>query len=111
MTNAMIILNESVELMENGVLSGTGEFVEVEDADGNKKRLEMPEEIHTFSAWKSMGYSVKKGEKAIAKFDIWKHTSKTVTDENGEETEKSKMFMKTAAFFKRSQVEKILEGV
>ncbi len=37
MTNAMIILNESVKLMESGVIKGTGQFVEVEDEDGNKK--------------------------------------------------------------------------
>lgn len=29
MTNAMIILNESVRLMEEGVLKGTGEFVTI----------------------------------------------------------------------------------
>lgn len=107
MTNAMIILNESVKLMENGIIKGTGQFVEIENDDGSKKRLELPEEIHTFAAWKSMGYSVKKGEKAVARFAIWKYASKTEVDENNEETEKSKMFMKVAAFFKGSQVEKI----
>ena len=123
MTNAMIILNESVKLMESGVLAGTGRFMEVEDADGNKKQFEMPEEIHTFAAWKSMGYSVKKGEHAIAKFAIWKHTTKMLDVNTGNpETDKmnaeinvqggkSNMFMKVAAFFKYSQVEKIAEGV
>ena len=122
MTNAMIILNESVKLMEEGVLGGTGVFMEVEDADGNKKELEMPEEIHTFAVWKSMGYSVKKGEHAIAKFPIWKYTAKMLdtntgnaeTDKMNEEINnqggKTNMFMKVAAFFKYSQVEKIAEG-
>lgn len=109
MTNAMIILNESVKLMEDGVLKGTGEFVTVENEDGTTKKLELPEEIHTFSAWKELGYSVKKGEKAIAKFPIWKHTSRKVENEKGEEEEKSNMFMKVAAFFKYSQVEKITQ--
>lgn len=69
----------------------------------------MPEAIHTFALWKQLGYSVKKGEKAIAKFAIWKHTSKTVENEDGEEEEKTNMFLKTAAFFKLSQVEKITQ--
>ena len=106
MTNAMIILDESVRLMDEGVLAGTGEFITVENADGTKKQLEMPEEIHTFQGWKERGFSVKKGEKAIAKFPIWKHTSKTV-EVDGEEEEKTNMFMKMAAFFKMSQVERI----
>lgn len=122
MTNAMIILHESVKLMEDGVLEGTGVFMEVEDADGNKKQLEMPEQIHTFAAWNSMGYRVKKGEHAIAKFPIWKYTAKMLdtntgnaeTDKMNEEINnqggKTNMFMKVAAFFKYSQVEKIVEG-
>ncbi len=36
MTNAMIIFNESVKLMEVGIIRGTGRFVEVEDQNGNK---------------------------------------------------------------------------
>lgn len=62
------------------------------------------EEIHTFAKWKSLGYSVKKGEKAITKLTIWKHTSKVNAETQEEETA---MFMKTAAFFSTSQVEKI----
>lgn len=111
MTNEMIILHESVKLMENGVIAGTGEIIIVENADGTKKQLEMPEPIHTFQNWKELGYSVKKGEKAIAKFPIWKNIVKTVVDENNEEKERSRMYMKTAAFFKFSQVEKITQGV
>ena len=62
------------------------------------------EEIHTFQKWKSLGYSVRKGEKACASFTIWKHTTKT-DKETGEED--ARMFMKTAHFFSTSQVEKI----
>ena len=62
------------------------------------------EEIHTFQKWKSLGYSVKRGEKAVASFTIWKHTTKT-DKESGEES--AAMFMKQAAFFSTSQVEKI----
>lgn len=56
MTNAMIILMESIKLMESGVLKGTGEKIVVEDAEGNKKELEVPEVIHTYAHWKSLGY-------------------------------------------------------
>ena len=93
----------SHKLMNDGMLQGSGVFATVECEDG-ARQVEMPEEIHTFQAWKSLGYSVKKGEKAIAKFPIWKYTSKKVETEDGEE-ETSNMFMKTAAVFKMSQVE------
>lgn len=97
MTNAEIIYRTSIDLVKAGKLN----MVTVNG-------IEMPEELHTFAAWRSMGYSVKKGEKSDIKITIWKHTSKTVEDEKThEETEKSSMFMKTAAFFRFSQVEKI----
>ena len=110
MTNAMIIFNESVRLMEEGLIKGTGEFITVENEDGTTRELELPEPLHTFQKWKSLGYAVKKGEKAKAQFPIWKHTSRKVEDENGEEKEKSNMFMKLASFFTFAQVEKIAEG-
>lgn len=62
------------------------------------------EEIHTYAKWKELGYQVQKGEKAIAQFTIWKHTSKK--NEEAEEDE-GRMFMKKASFFKQSQVKKI----
>lgn len=105
MTNNLIILNERIALMEKGILEATGDVVIVEDENGNKKELPVPEEIHTFASWKAKGYSVKKGEKAIAKFPIWKHTvKKAKTEEDDDET---KMFMKVAFFFKASQVQAI----
>lgn len=108
MTNAMIILNESVKLMEKGILKGTGRFVEVEDQNGNKKTLEIPEQIHTYAAWKTYGRQVKKGEKCKARFNIWKQgKGRTVVDEEtGEEIEKAgKMFLKEAFFFTLDQTE------
>lgn len=99
MTNQTIILLESIKLMEQGVLAGTGKFATVDN-----KQFEIPEEIHTFSTWKELGYQVQKGEKAVASFTIWKHTSKK-SDVTGEEIEN--MFMKKASFFKRSQVKEI----
>ena len=62
------------------------------------------EECHTYGKWKSMGYQVKRGSKALFKAAIWKHTNKRNAETGDEE---SRMFMKTASFFGRSQVEKI----
>ena len=112
MTNEMIILSESIRLMEAGKLNGSGEFVEVENEDGSKKHLELPEEIHTFNGWKARGYQVKKGEKSEIKFPIWKHTTKkpktsTGEDNQDEQGSKAEMFMKVSAFFTIAQVEPI----
>lgn len=110
MTNAMIILNESVKLLEKGVLKGTGEKIKmVIERDGKEveKELEMPEEIHTYQSWKSKGYQVKHGEKAIAQFPIWKYKVKKAKTEDEEDT--SIMFLRLSSFFKFSQVEKIEE--
>lgn len=111
MNNATIILLESVKLMEEGKLKGTGEKIVVEEADGNKKEYEIPEQIHTFQRWKSMGYSVKKGQKAIAKFPIWKYTKGKKPDDMDEEeaAEKGYCFLKMSSFFTTDQVEKIEE--
>jgi len=73
----------------------------------NAGTISPTEEIHTFQKWKSLGYAVKRGEKAVTKLTIWKHTTKQITLENGETAEDTRMFMKTAAFFSTSQVEKI----
>ena len=119
MTNEMIILTESIQLMKEGKLKGSGEFVEVENEDGSKKHLELPEEIHTFQGWKARGYQVKKGEKSAIKFPIWKHTTKKLKTNTGdanldamnEQVNKKggeeNMFMQMAAFFTIAQVEPI----
>ena len=110
MTNAQIIMNESINLLENGIIKGTGRMLEavIVDKDGNetKKMVEEPEAIHTYAAWKQLGYQVKKGEKAKASFIIWKHVAGKKKEES-EEQEESKMFMKKAHFFTIGQVEKI----
>ena len=119
MTNEMIIMNESIRLMENGMLKGTGKYVTMAYADGTTKQVELPEEIHTFNGWKERGYSVKKGEKSNIKFSIWKHTRKMLnTDTGNAELDKmneeinnqggeTNMFMKLSAFFTIAQVEPI----
>lgn len=110
MTNEMIVLWESVKLMEQGILQGTGDKVLVKDKNGEQKELEMPEEIHTFARWKELGFMVQKGEHAVAKFPIWKHSgakTETLPMQDGNDVEyidSGKMFLKTAAFFTRGQV-------
>ena len=115
MTNATIILNASFELMEQGIIGTTGRIIEVQLPNGERKQMQEPEQIHTFAFWKARGYSVKKGEKAIAVIRIWNHSVKqigemtvpnVVTGETiTEPVEEEKMFMKNAYFFKFSQVE------
>ena len=103
----MIILMESVKLMEEGKLKGTGKFVEVETQDG-KKQLEIPETIHTYAKWKELGYQVRRGEKSEIKIQVWKYRGKIQTDEeSGEEVEKGRCFMKVASFFTANQVDAI----
>lgn len=104
MTNSMIILSESVRLMEEGKLKSSGKFVKITDADGSEKTLEMPIEIHTFNGWKERGFCVRKGEKSTIKFPIWKHI---YGKENEEGKKKDHMFMKLSAFFTEEQVEPI----
>lgn len=65
------------------------------------------ETIHTFDYWRSIGYTVKRGEKAVTALTIWKHTTKHTANDDGSITDDSRMFMKKAYFFSTSQVEKL----
>ena len=65
------------------------------------------EDIHTFDYWRKAGYTVKRGEKAITSLMIWKHSTKTITNDDGSTEEAGRLFMKKAYFFSTSQVEKI----
>ena len=111
MTNAAIIFNASCKLMEEGILGTTGRKIVLEAPDGTKTEIMEPEPIHTYNAWKAMGYQVKRGERNIAQITIWKpgkakKTDNEETNADGENDE-TRMFLKTAFFFKRSQVEQI----
>ena len=110
MTNAQIIFNNSIALMEQGIIKGTGQMMKaiITDKDGKEeeKLVEMPEEIHTYAAWKSYGYQVKRGEKAKAMFPIWKFKAGKEATEDSEATE-DKMFLTKAFFFTIDQVEAI----
>ena len=105
MTNEVIILQKRFEMMEAGLLGTTGRYITMENENGEKRQVLEPEEIHTFTAWKELGFSVKKGEIAAAKVMIWKYTVKKAQTE--EEQDKEKMFMKLASFFTPEQVEPI----
>lgn len=109
MTNNQIIYNESLELVEKGILNFTGRVFRYTDEAGEQHEFKEIEPIHTFAAWKSAGYIVKKGEKAIASFPIWKHTrARVVKDKEGNEVEKpARMFLKTSYFFRFDQVERM----
>lgn len=114
MTNEMIVLLESVKLMEKGIIKGTGDFITTDDG----RQLEIPEEIHTFQAWKAKGFFVKKGEKAVASFSVWKYiTGKKKGEEaeaestENEETNGGYCRMKLSHFFTRNQVEESKRAV
>lgn len=109
MTNAEIIFNNRVFLMEQGVIKGIeGTSITFKDEDGERQVM-MPEEIKTFDAWKREGYIVCKGEHSVARFQIWmpkKGNKKKEADADadkegtGEDAEmKAKGFYKKVAFF------------
>ena len=54
MTNAQVIMNESINLLEAGIVKGTGRVLKAMqiDADGNEFEIEVeePETIHTYAA-------------------------------------------------------------
>lgn len=51
MTNAEIIEKARFDLMKEGKLKGTGEFLKVQ-TDKGEMVIEIPEEMHTFAFWK-----------------------------------------------------------
>lgn len=73
--------------------------------------------LKTFSEWRKAGYSVKKGETAFMKLDLWKPFTKKLTDENnkpiidpetGKQEEESRFMLKASHLFTASQVQ---EGI
>lgn len=108
MTNQYIIYKESQRLLKEGKLKATGRVFTFTLTNGEKVEVQETEPIHTFAAWKELGYKVKKGEHAIAKFSIWKYSSKKTENENGEEVENGRCWLKESHFFSQSQVEAIV---
>jgi len=125
MTNAQIIFNEALELMNNGIIGTTGRQITIEyekDGEKVKETVNEPEEIHTYKEWQNLGQQVQKGQKAIAKFTIWMYTDKAsklskedadkineiaegINAKEGDEVRQGgHYYMKQAAFFSASQV-------
>ena len=105
MTNEQIILENRLLLLEMGELKPTGRTINF-----NGVEKQEPEEIHTFQAWKQLGFIVRKGEHAIAKFPIWKYKPGKKKDAEGDEDaaqKKGYCFMKMAFFFTADQVDAI----
>lgn len=90
MTNEEIIMMNQMALVESG-------------------KIAEEDDIHTYQMWKSLGYQVRKGEHAVAKFQIWKPSKgKKVEAEDGSvEVKKPYMFLKMSSFFSTAQVEPI----
>lgn len=103
MTNAEIIFQNRVFLMEQGVIKGVpGTVLHWKDEEG-ERQIQMPEEIRTFDDWKRVGRMVQKGQHAIAKFQIWmpkKGKAKAEDEEEGKaEADAPKGFYKKMTFF------------
>lgn len=113
MTNADIIFTQSQKLAEQGKIAYTGRVIPVTYADGTQGVIKETEPIHTYAEWKKGGFIVKKGQHAVAKFDIWMFTDKPsrrtqeARAEANQDTESPDphYYLKMSAFFSRSQVE------
>lgn len=113
MTNEQIIYNKQLELLKCGKIGTTGRVINGQDAEGNAIQIEEPEPIHTYAGWREHGYQVKRGQKAIATFNIWKCAKKRKKEKENEENSEEKkeyMFLTKAFFFSQKQVEKIENG-
>ena len=65
MTNKQIIFTEEQNLAEQGKIKYTGRTVVFRGMDGEPVEFKETEQIHTFAAWKELGYVVKKGRKRL----------------------------------------------
>lgn len=126
MTNAQIIEQAAQKAAKDGIISYTGKTFQGKNEKGEPVTIQEVEPVHTFAYWKSLGYSVKKGEKAKLTIMIWKHVEKErelsedekktmneatrmmLTDGNpdSDTVKQESMFMKKAFFFTFDQVEK-----
>ena len=115
MTNKMIILLEQQKLFDQGLIKKTGRTITVMNLFTQElEEVDELEPIHTYQTWKSLGFQVKKGQKAVAKFPIWKFTNGKMEEEDvradvdvEHNENRGYCFMKLSAFFSASQVERI----
>lgn len=105
MTNQEIITRTAIQL---GILT------ESEAEQIIMSGREIP--LHTYAAWKSRGYQVKKGEKAVCKVSLWKKSkgkkAKKDVEQPTEDSEQQPIkdghfFQTNAALFLISQCEKV----
>ena len=107
MTNAQIIMGQEQQLAEDGVIKYTGRTIKAALPDGTEVEYPETEPIHTFSEWQRLGYKIKAGEHAVAKFQIWKPMDRKKDEEPGKvQIESIRMFLKMSNFFSLSQVER-----
>ena len=105
MTNQDIIWEQRIQLAKEGRLGYTGRTLTIQTNEGEKVFQE-PQEIHTYATWKALGFQVKRGEKALAKFQIWKYAqARREETEETEEEPTGRMFLKLSFFFSPAQVE------
>lgn len=112
MTNADIILQNRVFLMEQEVIKGVPGTALLWKDDQGEREILMPEEIRTFNEWKRLGFQVQKGQHAVAKFQIWmpKKGRKMAADEDPEKDEEQmakNFYKKVAFFFTKDQVKEV----
>ena len=101
---------ENIEKLADLVNGKELSEIAIEDQNGNKQQLEIPEAIHTYNAWKELGFQVQKGQKAVAQFTIWKYAAGKHTEAEAEgatEEAPGRMFLKKASFFSAAQVQAI----
>lgn len=91
-----------------GAAIAEGIFTEKEIVDTIKQTGDLP--LHTFTEWKRLGYSVKKGEHAKLTCFIWRHKEKKGTlpmkDGDDVEVDESHFYKTKAHFFTADQVER-----
>lgn len=105
-TNAQIILMEQLKLVDAGILKYTGNIIEaVNPMTGEVEEFPEIQPIHTYARWRELGYQVKKGEKAVASFPIWKYSKRKPKNMDEEEAQaKGFCFMKLSYWFTEEQV-------
>lgn len=77
---------------------------EIIDSEKVKIGIPLDEELHTYAIWKSLGYQVQKGQKAIVSTKLWKNVD--VTNKKTGKKEQ-KMILCNASLFSYEQVKKI----
>lgn len=110
-TNAEIVIAEQMRLLEEGVLHYTGRKVKgINLLTGEECEIDEIQPLYTVARWNKMGYKIKKGEHAIARFSIWKYQTRKPKDVDEEEIQlqgRGYCFMKESNFFTDTQVVKM----